>query len=58
MRNYCRECGWSACTDDPLDVEQAHAAIEHYLATGHPVDSDRGDPDSCGSDYQVDHVLR
>ncbi|KYH23987.1 hypothetical protein HAPAU_40660 [Halalkalicoccus paucihalophilus] len=57
MRNYCVVCEWSANPQNRA-TQQGHPAIEHFLATGHSIASDRQSSDSCDSNYQIQHVLK
>ncbi len=43
-----------------MNEEQGHAAINHFLATGHPIGSDRQDEEhhSGGNDYRVRDTVR
>jgi predicted small metal-binding protein len=47
MHKYCLECDWRASTDDgDTEQEVSRKAIEHFVETGHTVDSIRLPP-SC-----------
>lgn len=37
--------------------ESGHAAINHYVATGHPIVSERFFPESRENDYRVQQTL-
>jgi predicted small metal-binding protein len=40
MRKYCLECDWHAMTDEgETETEVSKRAIEHFVETGHTVDS-------------------
>jgi predicted small metal-binding protein len=40
MCKYCLECDWKASTEDGYsDAEVSKKAIEHFVETGHTVDS-------------------
>lgn len=62
MRNYCAVCDWTARSDEYTQEEQGRAAINHFLATGHPICSD--DPEqnrrqqSESNTYKIAHTLR
>lgn len=37
---YCHRCGWSVSADDGLTrADRSQKALEHYLETGHTIDS-------------------
>lgn len=38
---YCIECGWSVSTESCTRSEQSDLAIDHYVETGHEIDSER-----------------
>jgi hypothetical protein len=38
---YCVECEWSASTEEHTRSEQSGLAIDHYVATGHAIESTR-----------------
>lgn len=38
---YCVECEWAANTENYTRSEQSDLAIDHYVATGHPIESER-----------------
>ncbi|SFC36609.1 hypothetical protein SAMN05444422_107220 [Halobiforma haloterrestris] len=45
MYKYCLDCDWHAGTDEGLtEREVSKAAIEHFVETGHTVDSLRLPP--------------
>jgi hypothetical protein len=45
MRKYCLECDWQISTDDGYtEAEVSEKAIEHFVETGHTVDSLRLPP--------------
>lgn len=45
MRKYCLECDWQISTDDGYtEAEVSEKAIEHFVKTGHTVDSLRLPP--------------
>ncbi|OAQ52557.1 hypothetical protein HTG_13110 [Natrinema mahii] len=45
MRKYCLECDWQASTADGYtEKEVSEAAIDHFVETGHTVDSLRLPP--------------
>jgi len=45
MYNYCLECGWQHSTaEDDTEQEVSEAAIEHFIKTGHTVESLRLPP--------------
>lgn len=62
MRNYCTICKWSASLTERRDLNRA--AITHYLATGHRIESERQEQvedeeqHSCGEDYRIDEILK
>lgn len=39
-RNYCEECDWSASTETHGQRELATLAIDHYIETNHPIESE------------------
>ncbi|WP_200840408.1 hypothetical protein [Natrialba sp. INN-245] len=40
MYTYCLECGWQVSTSGDLtEREASEAAIEHFVETGHAVES-------------------
>ncbi|AGB39493.1 hypothetical protein [Natronococcus occultus] len=40
MHKYCLECDWEASTgDDDSEQDVSRKAIEHFVETGHTVDS-------------------
>ena len=44
MRNYCTECDWSASIANGYSPDElTRQAIEHYLISGHAIESDRPD---------------
>ena len=58
MQNYCTVCDWAACIDECLQTEQGHAAINHFLATGHQIELDEEREHSTDSDYRIQETLR
>jgi predicted small metal-binding protein len=38
--NYCTECGWSASAEEYSTEELSELAIEHFLETGHTIESE------------------
>lgn len=50
-RLYCTTCSWSVSSTDELSrMERSKSAIDHYLETGHTIESigvgsDRADPE-------------
>ena len=45
MYKYCLECGWQASTAEGYsEAEVSEQAIEHFVETGHAVDSLRLPP--------------
>lgn len=45
MDKYCLECDWNVSTEDGYtERELSKKAIEHFIETGHPVDSLRLPP--------------
>ncbi|WP_169330815.1 hypothetical protein [Natronobacterium gregoryi] len=45
MYKYCLQCGWHATTAEGYtEREVSQEAIEHFVETGHPVDSLRLPP--------------
>lgn len=60
MRNHCKLCDWSTSTDEEMNEEQGRAAINHFLATGHPIGSDRQNQEqqSDSNDYSKRDIGR
>jgi hypothetical protein len=65
MRYHCVVCDWTTDTDemskngDEMGKNRLeHAAIDHHLATGHPIVSERIYLDSSESDYRVQKDLK
>jgi predicted small metal-binding protein len=45
MYKYCLECDWQVCTADGYtEKEVSEEAIEHFVRTGHTIDSLRLPP--------------
>lgn len=38
--NYCTDCEWSASADEHSTQELSELAIEHFLTTGHTIESE------------------
>ncbi len=38
--NYCTECEWTASAEEHSTQELSELAIEHFLETGHTIESE------------------
>ena len=36
---YCHDCDWFAAAEDGTERERSRLALEHFLETGHAIDS-------------------
>ncbi|MEY7848289.1 hypothetical protein AB7C87_03700 [Natrarchaeobius sp. A-rgal3] len=53
MYKYCLECGWQVSTSDDLtEREASKMAIEHFVETGHAVESLRLPPPVVLEEYR------